>query len=67
MIELVIAACLMSGECQESRLTYDANEVSLLTCMIAGQAEVARWQQDHPAWRVRRWRCDVARREARAI
>ena len=39
MIELVIAACLSSGECRENRLTYDAHDVSLMTCMVAGQAE----------------------------
>ena len=37
MIKLVIAACLASGECMESRLTYDAREVSLMTCMVAGR------------------------------
>ncbi|GLS32413.1 hypothetical protein SAMN04488498_11792 [Mesorhizobium albiziae] len=62
MIELVIAACLATGECQESRMTYAASDVSLMTCMIAGQAEIARWQQQHPGWRIKRWRCDIARR-----
>ena len=61
MIELVIAACLTTGECRESRLTYDAHDVSLMTCMVAGQAEIARWQQQHPAWQVKRWHCGVAR------
>jgi hypothetical protein len=45
MIELVIAACLATGECKESRLTYDARDVSLMTCMVSGQAEIARWQR----------------------
>ncbi len=62
MIELVIAACLAtSGECRETRLTYDAMEVSLMTCMVAGQAQIALWQEQHPSWRIRRWHCDVAR------
>lgn len=61
MIELVIAACLATGECKESHLTYDARDVSLMTCMIAGQAEIARWQQQYPAWRVRRWHCGLVR------
>jgi hypothetical protein len=29
--------------------------------MIAGQTEVARWQQQHPKWQIRRWRCELAR------
>ena len=61
MIELIIAACLATGECRESRLAYDATDISLMTCMIAGQTEVARWQQQHPKWQKRRWRCELAR------
>jgi hypothetical protein len=63
MIELIIAACLAAGECRESRLAYDANDVSLMTCVVAGQTEVARWQQQHPAWRIKSWRCTVARQD----
>lgn len=42
MIELAIAARLVTGECKVNRLTYDSFDVSLMTCMIFGQAEVAR-------------------------
>ena len=66
MIELLIAACLVSG-CREFPLLYDAREVSLMTCMVAGQAEIARWQEFHPLWTVRRWSCgfvDERRSEA---
>ena len=59
MIELLIAACLVSG-CREFPLLYDAREVSLMTCMVSGQTEVARWQASHPEWRVARWRCGFA-------
>ena len=61
MIELIITACLLMGSCQEVRLTYDAHDVSLMTCTMFGQMEAARWQRQHQEWRVRRWRCDVAR------
>jgi hypothetical protein len=60
MIELAIAACLFSGECRDFGILYDAREVSLMTCMIAGQPEVARWQAEHPLWRVERWHCAFA-------
>jgi hypothetical protein len=59
MIELVIAACLASGECRSVPLLYDAGEVSLMTCMVSGQAEAARWQARNPAWTVTGWRCGV--------
>jgi len=60
MIELLIAASLLgSQECREVSLLYDPYEVSLMTCMIAGQPEVARWQAAHSGWRVTRWSCGV--------
>ena len=48
MIELVIAACLVTGECREFKLLYDAYDVSIMTCMVAGQPEIARWRETHP-------------------
>ena len=60
MIELLIAACLASGDCRDFSLLYDSREVSLLTCAVAGQSEVARWQASYPAWRVTRWSCSFA-------
>jgi hypothetical protein len=58
MIELLIAACLTAGDdCREFSQLYDARDVSLMTCIASGQAEIARWQQSHPDWRVQRWSC----------
>jgi hypothetical protein len=67
MIELVFAACLATGECKENHLTYDAQEVSLKMCMIGGQMELARWEQDHPAWHVKNWRCGIVDRNTRDL
>jgi hypothetical protein len=57
MIELLIAACLTSGECRDFPLLYDARELTIMTCVISGHAEVARWQVDHAEWEIVRWRC----------
>jgi len=59
MIELVIAACLVSGDCRDFSLLYDQREVSVMTCLMAGQPEVARWQLGHPGWEVAGWSCGV--------
>lgn len=60
MIELMISACLMSGAgCRHFSQLFDASQVSLMTCMVAGQPAIAAWQQDHPGWTVERWRCRV--------
>ena len=60
MIELLIAACLAQVECRDHSLLYSAHDVSLMTCMVAGQAEVARWTTRHPLWTVERWECRFA-------
>ena len=60
MIELIIAACLSAGTCQDFRSLYDAREISLLTCMTAAQPQIARWQAEHPLWRVSAWKCGIA-------
>ncbi len=65
MLELIIIACL-NGQCREFSNLYSADDVSLLTCMMSGQTEVARWHESHGEWQIQRWRCDVApRREVR--
>ena len=39
MIELANLACLAVEDCRDFSLLYDPREVSLMTCMVAGQAE----------------------------
>lgn len=58
-IELVFMACLVSApqQCEEKTLLFDAYNNSLMTCMVFGQAELARWQSEHPAWIVDRHKC----------
>jgi hypothetical protein len=60
MIELLIVACLGSGQCRDFSLLYDSHEVSLTTCQAAAQVELARWQSSHLDWRITRWGCDHA-------
>jgi hypothetical protein len=66
MIELLIAACLASGDCRDFSLLYDSRDLSVLTCTMAGQGEVARWQASYPEWRVERWSCGFAGERDRA-
>jgi hypothetical protein len=59
MIELLIAACLISasGECRNFSLPYQSNDMSLISCAVHGQQQIAEWGQTHPGWRVARWTC----------
>ncbi len=61
MIELLISACLIGGsDCRDVSMLYDPHDVSLLTCLVMGQAEAARWQVQHPNYRIERYSCNVA-------
>ncbi|QDA35902.1 hypothetical protein E4L95_16850 [Paracoccus liaowanqingii] len=74
MIELLISACALSThiaqpppQCRDFSLLYDPREVSIVTCMIHGQPQVAMWKETHPTWRVKRWQCRTRDlRESRA-
>lgn len=57
MIELLLLACLGGEDCRDFSFLYDPRQVSLMTCVVSGQARVAEWQASHPHWQVRRWSC----------
>jgi hypothetical protein len=66
MIELLVIACRRDN-CREVSLLYDAYQVSLMTCMVMGQHEAARWQASNPAWTIRRWSCRVAQTTEKTV
>ncbi len=61
MIELLFSACLIgSDDCRDMSLLYDSQDVSMMACMMRGQTELARWQVEHPNYRIARFTCHVA-------
>lgn len=61
-VELLITACLPAWQpadrhCRDFSLLYDPQQVSVMSCTMAGMGEVARWQSRHAGWKVERWRC----------
>jgi hypothetical protein len=59
-VELRIDACNPESICRLASLLFDPYHVSLMTCMIAGQREVAVWNLQNPTWTVKRWSCGFA-------
>ena len=58
MIAMILSACLI-GEpdvCRDHRVPL-APDISVLQCMKNGSAFLARWNEEHPRWRVVRWQC----------
>ncbi|MGI9414234.1 MAG: hypothetical protein ACR2PM_11230 [Hyphomicrobiales bacterium] len=59
MIELILSVCLIgqAETCKDVHLTYTAETVTAMQCLMGGQPQVARWIEGHPKWAVKRWKC----------
>ncbi|HTZ70661.1 MAG TPA: hypothetical protein VMB71_08430 [Acetobacteraceae bacterium] len=60
MIELVIVYCLAADQtkCIEKR-DPDASFGDPVACMADAQMSAQAYLEDHPKWRLARWRCEV--------
>lgn len=58
MIQLVFVACLNANStyCEERHLLFVEN-MSPMACMMQAQPELAKWANEHPKWKVSKWRC----------
>lgn len=66
MIELVLTVCsiVQGANCREVSLTF--SDVSLMTCMVGAQPQIAMWKEGHPNFTVNRWTCRAAGQYAKA-
>lgn len=62
MIELVLAVCMIDQptQCKDVNLNFEADSVTPQQCMMYGQAEMAKWVEEHPNYQIKKWRCGVA-------
>jgi hypothetical protein len=62
MIEVVAAACLLASpeHCRDVTLTFEAQAITPMSCMMNGQTELAKWTNEHPGWRIARFTCRPA-------
>ncbi|GAA0597120.1 hypothetical protein [Caenispirillum bisanense] len=60
MIELVFIVCLVgaSADCRTVTPDYGREYPHVVACMREGTMRAAQWQQSHPDWTIRRWRCE---------
>ena len=58
MISLVFVTCLVGSptDCRKRELPI-YEPISQMVCLTGAQAELARWRETHPGWRVVQWRC----------
>ena len=64
MIAIILSACLMNDAsvCRDHRIQL-LPHVSQMQCMMTAQPQIARWSEEHPQWRVVRWKCRSGRQE----
>ena len=70
MIELVMVVCLMGdpAKCRDVTLSFEnpygtEHGVTPQQCMQTGQIEMSKWIEEHPNYRIMRWRCGKAQKE----
>lgn len=66
MIELSALVCLVIGGCKDISLTFGAESVTPMQCLMQSQPVLAKWVSEHPGWEIKRWSCGRAGRFARA-
>lgn len=66
MTELLFTICTIvaGAKCEERSLVFA--DLPLMTCMVGAQPQLAQWAEQHPNWRITRWRCQPAGRYAKA-
>jgi hypothetical protein len=64
MIAIILSICLLAdpGVCRDQTIPLDA-DVSPMRCVMFAPPHVAKWSEEHPEWRVVRWRCSTLRRQ----
>lgn len=69
MFEITFTVCsiLHGAQCGGRTLTFeDAGQAATpYACMMPAMFQMAKWQEEHPNWRIESWRCGKAREVAR--
>jgi hypothetical protein len=59
MIELLMVVCFASSphHCKDEKLVFAEAGLTVYTCAMRGQIEIAKWANSHPNWRVHGYKC----------
>jgi hypothetical protein len=61
MLAIILSVCLISNPaiCRSERIPVGSN-LSPGRCAMDAAPRIAKWSEEHPRWRVVRWRCGGA-------
>ena len=57
MIELIFVACLTAAPATCERRAIQYVDITVASCNMGAQPELAVWVNQHPGWRIQRWAC----------
>lgn len=63
MLEIIASVCLLYevDRCKEVTLpTATEQALTPMQCLMGAQIDLARWQDEHPRYFVKRWSCQKA-------
>jgi len=65
MLAIILSACLATDPnvCKDYKISLDAN-TDPTTCVMDAPPYFAKSTEEHPAWRIKRWRCTSASEES---
>lgn len=68
MLELVLLICLADrpDKCREEALTYSAETLTPMQCVMGAQPEIAKHMELRPRWFCKKWGCRRAGMFAKA-
>jgi hypothetical protein len=60
MVQLVVVYCMIANAnvCTEKRPVFE-QPLSLMSCMTSGEQTAATYLDEHPEWRLAKFRCEV--------
>ena len=58
MVDLILTVCLAASpdKCRDEHLYFESHG-SLMQCMFLAPTEIVKWSEQHPAYKVKRWKC----------
>jgi hypothetical protein len=64
MVDLILTVCLTTNpnDCRTEHLYFESRG-SLMQCMFLAPTEIAKWTEQHPKLKVKRWKCSFPGRE----
>ncbi len=61
-MEIILSVCLIANpsQCKDQPLDQRVNTADPFHCTVVSTPYVAQWADQHPAWKIIKWRCSAS-------